>query len=134
MSGEDTMSAIAIQREERRQDTAPQDSGLCCGQPSGSYHELSPHEFHARKDLGVVVLKASAAAGEFADFRAVYSLAGSNEIEAVLADWPRNLAIGIVCQNGECSGRLAIRLSKRGYQVYHLAGGLREWRQCCFAS
>jgi len=49
----------------------------------------------------------------------------------VLANWPREAPLGLVCADGQCSSRLAIRLSRRGYHVFHLAGGLHEWQQCC---
>jgi rhodanese-related sulfurtransferase len=115
-------------------DSLPQDSrdgaGLCGAHRPGSYGELTPHEFNARRQMGVVVLKAPAAAPQFAGFRRVFALGCSTEIDAVLADWPRESPLGLVCADGECSGRLAIRLSRQGYTVFHLAGGLREWQQC----
>jgi rhodanese-related sulfurtransferase len=109
---------------------APGDTGLCAGHRPGSYRELTPHEFHARKELGVVVLKAPAAAAQFSGFRAVFALDCSTAIDGVLERWPREAALGLVCADGQCSGRLAIRLSRLGYTVYHLAGGLHEWQQC----
>lgn len=99
-------------------------------QPTGGYRELTPHEFNTHRDMGVVVLKATDAAPEFAGFHQVFSLGCSSEIDSVLQQWPRERALGLVCQDGTCSGRLAIRLSRQGYTVYHLAGGLHEWRQC----
>jgi rhodanese-related sulfurtransferase len=107
------------------------ETGLCAGHRPGSYRELTPHEFNARKEMGVVVLKAAASAPEFGGFRAVFALGCSSEIDAVLRDWPRDAALGLVCPDGDCSSRLAIRLSRQGYDVFHLAGGLREWHQCC---
>lgn len=111
--------------------TGDGDSG--CEQRPGCYRELTPHEFNARRDLGVVVLKAADAASQFAGFRQVFALDCSTEIDRVLAGWPREAALGLVCPEGDCSSRLAIRLSRQGYTVLHLAGGLREWRQCCLS-
>jgi rhodanese-related sulfurtransferase len=108
--------------------TAP-NRGLCGSGAPGSYRELTPHEFHARRELGVVLLKVPADQ-DFATFRQVFPLGSSAEIESVLADWPCERPLGLVCETGECSSRLAIRLSKRGYTVFHLAGGLREWQRC----
>ncbi len=113
---------------------APKPSGDCVPGTPGCYRELTPHEFNARKELGVVLLKTGdTIATEFQGFRAVYTLACSTEIDAVLSEWPRDAALGLVCADGDCSSRLAIRLSRQGYTVYHLAGGLREWRQCTVA-
>lgn len=111
--------------------TEPAADGLQGLHRPGSYRELTPHEFNARRDLGVVLLKAPEAEAHFAGFRRVFSLGGSAEIDQVLAQWPREAALGLVCATGDCSSRLAIRLSRQGYTVLHLAGGLNEWRQCC---
>ena len=108
-----------------------QPDGLCAGQAAGSYRELTPHAFAAQANMGVILLKVPGGAAAFSAFRDVFSLDCSSEIDRVLAGWPRERAIGLVCMDGPCSGRLAIRLSRQGYTVYHLAGGLREWRQCC---
>ena len=111
---------------------SPSESGApAADRAPGCYRELTPHEFHAHKAMGVVVLKAPAAAAGFVGYRQVFSLGCSGEIDSVLADWPRERPLGLVCPDGECSSRLAIRLSRQGYTVLHLAGGLREWNQCC---
>jgi rhodanese-related sulfurtransferase len=96
----------------------------------GCYRELTPHEFNLRKELTVVLLKDASAAGEFQGFREVLVLPNSQALEPFLAAWPADRAIGLVCPDGTCSSRLAIRLSRAGFPVYHLAGGLREWHQC----
>jgi rhodanese-related sulfurtransferase len=119
------MSATALQ-----QPTHSDERGLCGARQPGNYRELTPHEFNARKDMGVVVLKAPAVAAEFGGFRAVFALECSAQIDTVLRDWPREAPLGLACPDGECSSRLAIRLSRQGYTVLHLAGGLREWHQC----
>ena len=120
------MSANPFQQPELASST-----GLCGTDRPGSYRELSPHEFNERRDMGVVVLKSAAAAQEFSGFRQVFALGCSSEIDSVLTHWPRDKALGLVCPDGTCSSRLAIRLSRQGYTVFHLAGGLREWQQCC---
>ena len=48
----------------------------------------------------------------------------------LLRGWPCERPIGLACPDGTCSSRLAIRLSRQGFTVYHLAGGIHEWRQC----
>jgi rhodanese-related sulfurtransferase len=123
---EGTMSANPFQQPE----LVTGNTGLCGTHRPGSYRELTPHEFYARKDMGVVVLKAAAAAPEFSGFRKVFALGCSSEIDSALTAWPRETALGLVCPDGTCSSRLAIRLSRQGYTVFHLAGGLREWQQC----
>lgn len=122
------MDADRLSAHEGRRETGP-----CDPRRPGSYGELTPHEFNLRRDLGVVVLKAPEAAAEFAGFRSVFALGCSGEIDSVLSQWPRDAALGLVCPDGDCSSRLAIRLSRQGYTVLHLAGGLREWRQCCMS-
>jgi len=123
------MSANPFQQAETATDPTVANRGLCGSGAPGSYRELTPHEFHARRDMGVVLLKVPAGQ-DFAAFGQVFTLGCSSEIESVLADWPCERPLGLVCETGECSSRLAIRLSKRGYTVYHLAGGLREWQRC----
>lgn len=103
-------------------------TGLCGTHRPGSFRELTPHEFDARRELGVVVLKVPDAAAQFPGFRRVFALGCSTAIDGVLAGWPREAPLGLVCATGECSSRLAIRLSRQGYTVFHLSGGLREWR------
>lgn len=100
-----------------------------CATP-GCYRELSPNEFNARKDLAVIVLKDAEMMEAFRDFSEVRHLPSSSGIDGLLRDWPCERPIGLVCQDGTCSGRLAIRLSRQGFTVYHLAGGINEWRQC----
>lgn len=104
--------------------------GLCGQQRPGSFAELTPHEFNARRELGVLLLKVPTAVERFMGFRRVFALDCSASVEQVLGDWPHDAALGVVCSDGECSSRVAIRLSRQGYHVYHLAGGLREWQRC----
>ena len=112
-----------------RQTLAPQPLEQPCAEP-GSYRELSPHEFNAEKEMAVIVLKDESAVEMFAGYSMVRYLPTSQGIEALLRDWPCERPIGLVCPDGSCSSRLAIRLSRQGYRVRHLAGGLREWHQC----
>ena len=93
----------------------------------GSYQELSPAEFNHRKDLVVVLVRAPHAEQEFQGYRAVILLKDLRELSSCLEKFLPGQAVGIVCPNGDCSGRLAIRLSNLGYPVYHLGGGLLEW-------
>ena len=102
-------------------------------QPSGKpgfYQELSPQEFSRRKELVVLLLKAPDAGEAFTGFREVISSADSGALLRAAAKLGRGQPIGIVCIHGDCSGRLAIRLSNQGYSVYHLGGGLWEWYHC----
>ena len=96
----------------------------------GCYRELSPKEFNARKDLAVIVLKDAAVMEEFRGFSEVHYLSSSSGIGELLSGWPCERPIGLACPDGTCSSRLAIRLSSQGFTVYHLAGGIQEWRQC----
>jgi hypothetical protein len=98
-----------------------------CDSPCGSYEELSPREFSHHKELVVVLMKSPHALSEFEGFRAVIPVGGAQSLPAQLAGLEPGQALGIVCPDGDCSGRLAIRLSNLGYPVYHLGGGLREW-------
>lgn len=112
----------------------PRDSGISqqakpCAGP-GSYNELTPHEFNECKEMAVVLLKAPDAAAEFRGFAEVHALPCSQALEGLLRDWPCERPIGLVCPDGQCSSRAAIRLSRQGFQVHHLAGGLLEWHQC----
>ena len=75
----------------------------------------------------VLVVRAPHAARQFEGYRAVIPLDDVRGLPACLEKFPPGQAVGIVCPNGDCSGRLAIRLSKLGYPVYHLGGGLLEW-------
>lgn len=109
--------------------SAPQGEVSPCGAP-GAYHELSAQEFNARKNLAVVVLKDQSVLEEFIGFSAVHFLPSSKDFPIVLPDWPCERPIGLVCPDGACSSRLAVRLSRLGYTVYHLSGGLHEWHQC----
>lgn len=108
---------------------APENRGLCGQHRPGSFAELTPHEFDARREMGVVVLKVPDAAARFGGFRHVFALDCSAAVESALAGWPREAPLGVVCADGECSSRVAIRLSRQGYRVFHLAGGLREWQR-----
>jgi len=91
----------------------------------GCFTELSPQEFATRKDLVVLLIKAPHAAPEFSGFRRVVPVACSSQELADVLD--RRQPVGLVCEDGTCSGRLAIRLSQEGFTVVHLSGGLREW-------
>ncbi len=95
----------------------------CCG----SYQELSPRELGRRKELVVLLVKAAHGSTGFEGYRAVHLLDGTQSLPSHLSRLPPGQPPGIVCPDGDCSGRLAIRLSKLGYPVYHLGGGLREW-------
>lgn len=95
--------------------------------PCGYYEELSPREFNRRKELVVLLVKAPHALGEFQGFRSVIAVEEPQSLPAHLAELPPGQAVGLVCPDGGCSSRLAIRLSNLGHPVYHLGGGLREW-------
>ncbi len=97
----------------------------------GFYRELSPQEFNRQKDMVVVLLKADQARSEFADFHTLITISDAHQLKPYLARLPIDQTIGLVCPDGDCSGRLAIRLSNQGFRVYHLGGGLREWYHCC---
>jgi rhodanese-related sulfurtransferase len=88
---------------------------------------LTAQQFAARKDLVVLLLKAPHAAGEFSGFRGVVPLPNSQLAGHYVAELGRGQPVGLVCPDGECSSRLAIRLARAGFTVHHLAGGLREW-------
>ena len=94
----------------------------------GSYQELSPHEFSERKDLVVVVIKAPHVLSMFADYQQVIHLDDCKGVHPGLAQW-KSHTLGLVCQDGDCSSRMAIRLSRLGHKAVHLAGGLNEWYQ-----
>jgi rhodanese-related sulfurtransferase len=93
----------------------------------GCFSELSPREFAQRKDLVVLLVKAPEAAAEFAGFRKVIAIPCTHELGDALAGIGPEQPIGLVCPDGDCTGRLAIRLSEDGYSVVHLSGGLQEW-------
>ena len=95
-----------------------------------SYRELTPGELRAMPSLLVVALKVPRAAEIFRGFRAVLSLDCSRELEPHLDTLDRAAPLAVVCPDGEHSSRLALRLARRGYTVYHVAGGLREWHFC----
>lgn len=95
--------------------------------PCGSYEELSPCEFNRRKELVVLLMKSPHALTAFEGFRQVIPIPNGQSASEHLAALDPGQALGIVCPDGDCSGRLAIRLSNLGFPVYHLAGGLREW-------
>jgi rhodanese-related sulfurtransferase len=97
------------------------------GRAQACYEELSAHQFSERRDLVVLLLKAPHAAGEFTGFRAVVPLPNGQVVGHYLAEVGRGQPVGLVCPDGECSSRVAIRLARLGYSVHHLAGGLREW-------
>ena len=95
----------------------------CCG----SYQELSPMEFSHHKELVVVLLRAERARDSFDGYRNVIAAGCNSHALEQVAKLSVDQPIGIVCADGDCSGRLAIRLSKMGYSVFHLSGGLVEW-------
>ena len=93
---------------------------------SGSYHELSAHEFAQRTDLRVLVIKAPHAVSFFHHDQVV-AVEDCRAAEDYLRQWDAPQTVGLVCCDGEKSARLAIRLSRQGHTVVHLAGGLMEW-------
>jgi len=99
-----------------------------CVKTTGAYQEITAREFNDRKELVVIVLKAPEATGCFKGFRAVLSAPTPSDTDALLAGWPSGQPIGLICPDGDCSGRLAVRLSKKGHTIFHLSGGLSEWR------
>ncbi len=74
-----------------------------------------------------MLMKCPQARDAFAGFRQVICVPDAQSLPAHLGALPSGQAVGIVCPDGDCSGRLAIRLSNLGHPVYHLSGGLREW-------
>jgi len=95
----------------------------CCG----SYEELSPTEFNRHKELVVVLLRSEHASTSFDGFNRLIPADDVAHVVELVSQLPAGQPIGLVCPDGECSGRLAIRLSNMGYPVYHLGGGLMEW-------
>lgn len=126
---EDTRSAMTVQARHGAADgAAPSRSDpRGAGPAAAGYAELTAQQFAARKDLVVLLLKAPHAAGEFAGFRGVVPLPNSQLAGHYVAELGRSQPVGLVCPDGECSSRLAIRLARAGFTVHHLAGGLREW-------
>ena len=113
-----------------RQNQTVAEEGLQPSENPGFYQELSPQEFNRRKELVLLLLKAPDAGEAFTGFRDVISTADSAALLRAAARLGRGQPIGIVCIHGDCSGRLAIRLSNQGYSVYHLGGGMWEWNHC----
>ena len=113
-----------------RQNQTVAGEGLQSSGNTGFYQELSPQEFNRRKELVVLLLKAPDAGEAFPGFREVISSADSGALLRAAGNLGRGQPIGIVCIHGDCSGRLAIRLSNQGYSVYHLGGGMWEWNHC----
>jgi len=104
--------------------------------PLGYYKELSPRELAQLADLPVLLFKAQGADSDFDGFRQVMHCTSNEEVEAMLPRLESMGALAVICPTGACSGRLAIRLSRLGLKVYHLGGGLVEWRHykrrsCC---
>lgn len=97
------------------------------GEAAPCYQELTAHQFAERRDLTVLLLKAPHAAEAFAGFHAVVPLPNGQLVGHYLAEVGPRQPVGLVCPDGECSSRVAIRLARMGYAVHHLAGGLREW-------
>ncbi len=106
---------------------------MCGPNPPGGFRELSPHEFEQEKDMTVVILKDVSAREEFKGFQAVHVLPSSQGIEEFLSRNTTGQVIGLVCPDGDCSSRLATRISRLGYHINHLSGGLREWRRCSWS-
>jgi len=101
------------------------------GTASGGYFELSPKEFRSMADMVVVVLKAPHAGDCFPKHARVVMAGDAREAWDAARSLAPGLPVGLVCPDGECSGRLATRLAREGHTVYHLSGGLREWYHCC---
>ncbi|MDH4247915.1 MAG: hypothetical protein OEW39_08865 [Deltaproteobacteria bacterium] len=94
---------------------------------SGSFHELSAQEFAQRTDLRVLVIKAPHGATYFRNHVHAMALADCRAAEDYLRQFDSPQTVGLVCCDGEKSAHLAIRLSRQGHTVMHLAGGLMEW-------
>ncbi len=113
-----------------KEEIAAQERGLCGPNPPGGFRELSPHEFEREKEMTVIILKDESARDEFKGFQGVHVLPSSHGIEEFLSRTATARVIGLVCPDGDCSGRLATRISRMGYDINHLSGGLREWHRC----
>ena len=94
---------------------------------SGSFHELSAQEFARRTDLRVLVIKSPHSVHFFRRHAQVVAVEDGRGAEDYLRQWESPQIVGLVCPDGEISSRLAIRLSRQGHTVVHLAGGLKEW-------
>ena len=94
---------------------------------SGAYRELTPHEFMEFKDMIVVVVKASFAVDQFKGYQQVVDLKENDSLDDLMGQWKPGQVVGLVCRYGDCSSKKAIRVSRRGFTVVHLAGGLQEW-------
>lgn len=51
-----------------------------------------------------------------------------DELLASAAPFDRQRPLLITCPRGDRSGYLAVRLRRQGFDAWHLAGGLRQWR------
>lgn len=100
----------------------------CLRNPLGCYCELTAGEFARKAHMTVVVYKHPSAVAEFAGFRRVLSVESCRELALLLSEEGPDQAVGLVCENGETSARMAIRISQEGWQVNHLVGGLGQWR------
>ena len=94
----------------------------------GSFRELSPREFLTRTEMVVVLIRGEGAEGEFGRFRQVISVPTAHDAEITGAALDPSIPLGLVCPDGDCSSRTAVRLARLGREVFHLSGGLREWR------
>jgi hypothetical protein len=92
-----------------------------------SYGELTAQQFCQRRDLTVVLLNAPHAESDFTGYRAVIPVPNGQLARHYLSGVEAGQPLGLVCPDGEWSARLAIRLARVGYSVFHMAGGLREW-------
>lgn len=126
----DPTSSGALSSHVGKEGNPVQGRGLCGPNPPGGFRELSPHEFEREKEMTVIILKDESARDEFKGFQGVHVLPSSHGIEDFLSRTATARVIGLVCPDGDCSGRLATRISRLGYDINHLSGGLREWR-CC---
>ena len=102
-------------------DFSPEEKNMAC------FKELTPREFNRHKEMVVVLVRAEHARNEFDAFRDLIVISETRELDAYLDRLEAGQPIGLVCPNGECSGRMALRLSNKGFPVFHLGGGLQEW-------
>ena len=99
-----------------------------CDSP-GCYWELGAEEFLDKGELVVFMLKITKPQPGFQGFRQVVQLECAADMQGQIDALPEAQPIGLVCCDGTCSARLAIRLSRQGRTVFHLAGGLWEWNR-----
>jgi len=116
---------IPAQGQDRGSASEPRRNDPRSGTPS--YGELTALQFCQRRDLTVLLLNAPHAEADFAGYRAVIPVPNGQVAPHYLTGLVAGQPLGLVCPDGEWSARVAIRLSRLGYSVFHLAGGLREW-------